>query len=142
MIFCKQLINKEEAIKYFYENEDELFFSVLHKCQGTKEEAIKDTLESFSEETILFGVYEDDVLGGFFGKNGNELNGFHVLKEYRNKDFLNGFWWIVKKLFKDSIETALWEGNSVAVKHLVKNGFEVKGTINYNNKNYKILSWQ
>jgi hypothetical protein len=144
-ISCKQLYNKGDIIGYFYNECDEYFFTHIHKCSGTREQCIADTCASIEDSSELYGVYEDYKLVAFFSKyedeRGQSLNGFHVLKEYRNREFLEEFWQIVKSKFDQTIYTGIYVRNEPAIKTLLKAGFELHASIIHENKVFLIFKF-
>jgi hypothetical protein len=125
----------ENIVTSLYEKEGEDFFTVCHKRNGTPKECIDDTLNSFSKDAKIFGFFigEENSIAAYFGVasfGGKEvLEGFHVAKEYRTKEFMELFWKLVHQMFKGPIHIGVLDANWPARKHLVRNGFEEKGTM-------------
>lgn len=136
---------KDQLIKYFYERESEQWHSLIHKNAGTLEENIQDTCNSIDEGSQIYVVHDKEKLVAFFSRfilNGEEaLNGFHILKEYRNREFLIEFWGLVKSKFERSIYTGIYCKNEPAIKTLVKAGFVMNKLVLHDNKIFLILKF-
>ncbi len=145
MTYCKRIEDKYEAIKYFYDRESHEWHQYIHKRGGSVGENIRDTYDSIENNSEVYGVYEDEKLVAYFAKyeeNGNlSLNGFHVLKEYRDRQFLTQFWNIVKSKFERSIYTGIWERNEPALRTLRKAGFRDHAVVMHENKLFIILKY-
>lgn len=145
MIYCKRINDKYGVVKYFYEQEPGDWHRFIHKRGGSVEENIRDTCDSIENSSEIYAVYESEKLVGYFAKydeNGNlSLNGFHVLKEYRNREFLTRFWEMVKSKFEGTIYTGIWERNEPAIRTLLKAGFMVHRTVVHENKVFLILKY-
>lgn len=142
-ITCFKVENKRAVIEYFYEMESEKWHRNIHKNKGTKEENVTDTLDSISEKTELYLVKSGNKKAAFFGyyeeENGKALVGFHVGKEFRNKDFLIDFWEEIKSIFKTDFSVGIYEANKRAMNHLLFQGFKIVNTITVGDKKFNIL---
>jgi hypothetical protein len=124
--------NKRAVVEFFYEKENADFHLNTHKNGGTVQENVNSTVGTISENSEMYEVDCNGELAAFFVKyedvNGFALEGFHVGKEFRTSDFLHEFWKVVKVKMQHSFYTGIYERNDVALKHLVKQGFELVGT--------------
>lgn len=137
--------NKQDLVYHFYKDESVKWHSGVHKNGGTKEENLKDTCNSIEDGSIIYTVYDVEKLVAFFVKyetDGKQvLNGFHVLKEYRNKEFLTEFWDIVKLHMQGTIYTGIYCKNEPAIKSLMKAGFVMNNLVLHGNKVFLILKF-
>lgn len=142
-IFCEQTADKAAIISYFYNREEDAFFHRYHKCGGTREECIQDTCESISEESKIFLVFCNTEIAGFFVKNESTewviLEGFHVLKEFRSRDFLTRFWMIVDEAMSCAYVTAIFKNNFPAIGTLLQAGFTIASEFFNEGKQFVIL---
>lgn len=135
---------KEKIVAYFYVGESEMWHKWVHKRAGTVEQNIKDTLDSISESSEMYVVKCGDEVAGFFVKHTellNYLEGFHILRKYRTKEFLLEFWRIVKQEFGSSFETGLCSKNKPAIDHLVRQGFVIKGKKYFDGYTFIVLKF-
>lgn len=136
-ITCFEAQNKRQIVEYFYEREDEsLWHRMVHKNGGSAVENINSTLDSISEESVMYEVDVEGELAAFFVKYEDKygalaLEGFHVGKEFRTQEFLGSFW----KIIREKMISAFWVGicdkNRAAIDHLLKQGFKI-----YSNKKH------
>ena len=142
---CKTVNDKGDIVNFFYEREPQSFFENIHKRKGTCQECIQDTCDSIEEGSEIYSVFKDEILAAFFVKfetDGKQaLNGFHVLKEYRTREFLTEFWQIVKSKFDKSIYTGIYCKNEPALKCLLKAGFMINNLVLHDNKVFVILKY-
>lgn len=145
-MYCFEVYDKNEIVRYFYEQEGDRFHKLIHKFGGTVEENIKDTLDSISESSVMYVVNVDGKLVAYFVWHKTEsgelvMEGFHVLKEFRNRSFLTEFWQIVKDKFRHSFITGICSRNEPAIKSLMKAGLQpINITINEGHV-FVILKW-
>lgn len=143
-IYCFQTKYKEKIISYFYEKEDEFWHKNIHKNGGTKEENIKNTLSDIDDNVEFYVVLDKGRFAAFFGKFEQDgyklLQGFHVGKEYRNKDFMQVYWRCIKMAFRNVINCGICDKNIYAINHLLKQGFEIKGKTKSDGLNILILT--
>lgn len=146
-IYCSRIYTPVRGVvSYFYRYEPGHFFEHIHKRGGGYEDCVADSIKSIEPESQLYGIYDGEKLVAFFSKyenkNGQSLNGFHVLSEYRNREFLTEFWQIVKSKFEKPIHTGIYVKNEPAIKCLLKAGFELHNSIIHDNKVFLILKFQ
>lgn len=127
-ITCSEHRNgRREIVRECYLEQPTEWHKFTHKRGGTVEENIQDTLDSMDEASKMYIVTVGKELAAFFvryeGKSGMALEGFHVKKEYRSKEFLSEFWKIVRGCFGGVFYVGIWEGNKPAIEHLPKAGF-------------------
>lgn len=135
---------KWRIVEEFYLREGEMWHKLIHKCGGTIEENIKDTLASISDASKMYVVNVDGKLAAYFvwhktPKDELVLEGFHVMAEYRNREFLTEFWEIVKDKFNGPILTGIYCKNEPALRSLLKAGFRVINMIEEDNSVFIIL---
>ncbi len=121
--------SKEEIVKYFYEQEDVHYFLHVHEREGTKEECIADSLQTISERTVFFNVYDGVRLVATFGRYEDPfgelgLEMFHVVRPYRNSLFLGLFSEIIKAQFEKTFYVGAYQQNEGSIRFLQKAGFE------------------
>jgi len=110
------------------------------------EENIKDTLDSISDSSVMYVVNVNGKLAAYFVWHKTEagelvLEGFHVLKEFRSREFLTEFWQMVKDKFGGSFITGICSRNEPAIKSLMKAGLQaINVTINEGHV-FIILKW-
>ena len=143
-ITCFQTNFREKIVTYFYTQEDEDWHRNVHKKGGTKKENIENTLSDIDNNVDFYVVLDGAKFAGFFGKFEQDeykiLQGFHVGKEYRNKDFLAIFLRLVKMAIKGDIHCGICDKNKAAISHLEKQGFERVNEVCENEINYVILT--
>ncbi len=128
-ITCRETQECERIVKWMYAHESENWHREVHKRGGTMQENVFSTLESMSAESRMFEVLFDGELAAFFVCYENEegkrfLEGFHVAKRFRQADFLQIFWQLVRERMGGEFFTGIYCKNQEAIKHLVKQGFE------------------
>src|ERR1700760_3761315 len=128
--YCYDVAQKRGIVQYFYEKEPFVtWHQQIHKRRGTVEENVNDTLDSISDSSVMYVVNVGGKLGAYFVWHSTPdgelvLEGFHVLAEFRNSDFLTNFWEIVKSKFDGSFKTGIYCKNEPAIKSLLKAGFD------------------
>lgn len=142
-IICNKVENKRAVIELFYLEESDEWHEKIHKNSGTVQENIDSTLATISEESEMYEVDCNGELAAFFVRYedniGLALEGFHVGKGYRNKEFFSAFWKIVKEKMGGTFYAGIYEKNKSAWSHLLKQGFEVVSTIEDKLENILIL---
>lgn len=143
-IYCFEVASKYSIVEWFYEVEDDNFHKNIHKFAGTVEENIKDTLDSISDSSVMYVVNVDGKLAAYFVYHKTlmdelVLEGFHILKEFRNRPFLTEFWQIVKHKFNGAFKTGIYCRNEPALKSLIKAGFEFDRMLEFDKKLFIIL---
>lgn len=141
-IYCFETQNRRELIKKFYERESGEWHEEVHENGGSLEENIEDTLKSIEPESVMYEVLVEHESAAWFSKYVDEfgniaLVGFHVMPEFRTKDFLIGFWKKVKEVMGNVFWVGVFDRNETAVKHLAKQGFELYKVDNH--RDQKIL---
>lgn len=120
--------NYRKTIEHFYNDENEFWHKLVHKRGGTIDENIKSTLDTISPKSKMYEVLENGELAAFFVTHHGEiqgLEGFHIAKKYREKDFITRFWDEIKSHFKGDIAMGLMAKNQSAIKHVIRQGFEI-----------------
>lgn len=145
-ITCSVAPNKREVVEYFYLKENDYWHENIHKRGGAPKENIDDTLGSISENSIMFLVEVGNEKAGFFvryenGITGLCLEGFHVGKEFRKKEFFFHFWKLVSSVFEYTFFTGIYCKNYLAINHLIKNGFIIDNKIVHEGKEYIIFKY-
>lgn len=127
MIICSLVENKRAVVEHFYKKESPYFHSLTHKRGGTIEQNIRSTVDTISEYSEMFEVDMNGELAAFFVRYEDEnaiiLEGFHIGKEFRTKDFIPKFWEVVQKKMGSIFYTGIYERNGEAINHLIKQGF-------------------
>src|SRR6266496_4751027 len=145
-IFSFDVSDKRGIVSYFYEQQNDNFHKRIHKVGGGVEENIKDTLNSISDSSVMYVVNVNGKMAAYFVWHETDnkelvMEGFHVLKEFRNRPFLTEFWQIVKDKFGGSFITGICSRNEPAIKSLMKAGFQpINVTINEGHV-FIILKW-
>lgn len=133
----------KDTVEEFYAGEGEQFFSNYHKVGGTKDECVAGTVKSISGNAEMFVVKAGEERAAFFvrTKYGGKLfmEGFHIKKEFRTKEFILKFWKLVKKKFNKVFYIGIYIGNIPANNHLVKNGFKFEQVLVSEGKKFIIL---
>lgn len=131
-IICFEVHNREEIVRFFYEQESDVWQRETHKRGGTLEENIKSTLDTVIPDK-MFVVCSEGEVAGFFttfsNEQGQALDAFHIGKKFRSKDFIPQFWSKVKKQFNGDFATGIYEKNEAAINHLLKQGFIIQNKI-------------
>lgn len=134
-IYCHETTKFEEIVRYFYERESLDWNRGIHKRAGTVEENIQDMVTTISPDSIMYEVRAGGELAAFFVKAISEgqyvLEGFHVAIEFRKGWFLNWFWNKIDEVMGGSYLIGLCERNTVAIQHLLKQGFMCLGEKHY-----------
>lgn len=139
-IYCFKAVNKRGIIEKFYNEESETWHREVHKNRGGVRENIESTLESISPESVMYEVVSGVELAAFFVVySGQVLEGFHIRKKFRNADFLSSFWKAVRGRFSDGVLTGICSTNEAAIKHLIKQGFDVIDKVTEKNQLFFIL---
>jgi len=143
-IYCFEVDDKRAIVQYFYEREDDNFHKLIHKFAGTVEENIKDTLNSISDTSVMYVINVEGELAAYFVYHKTlmdelVLEGFHVLKEFRNRSFLTEFWQVVRHKFNGPFKTGIYCRNEPALKTLIKAGFEFDRMLEFDKKLFLIL---
>ena len=136
--------DKRKVVTEFYMAENNFWHKLVHKRGGTVEENIDNTLKSIYEEAEMIVVNAGKEKAAFFCKyvaNSAplELVGFHVKKEYRNKEFLTEFWSIVRMEFRGAFYTAICSINEAAIEHLKRIGGTIEKDVESNGKQFLIF---
>lgn len=135
--------DKKEIVSFFYNLEDEGWHKNIHKRGGTVDENIENTLSEISEDSTMFLIECDGEKAAFFVKYKDSfccvLTGFHVIKKYRLRWFMDKYWHLLKEEFKDDIYCGLYYKNGMAINHLIKQGFFILKEALIDNKKYIIL---
>lgn len=135
--------DKRKTVKHFYADESDHWHVTVHKRGGTIDENIEDTLKTINPSSVMYEVWDNDELAAFFvvykGPVVQGLEGFHIAKKYRNKDFFNAFWKEVKGHFKGEITMGLCSRNTEAMTHVLRQGFEVTNSNVIDGKIYVLL---
>lgn len=145
MVYKEPKENWREVISGFYSLEENEFFYRHHKCGGEMGECVDDMMATISDNAELFSVYVGMGLGsvGFFVKTEYEgqyvLEGFHIKKGCRVSVVIQKFWAAVKKTFAHPFFIGIYEGNTPALKHLLRNGFEELGDTESEGKRFILL---
>lgn len=149
LTFCRKAVEtKEQLVRYFYDREPESYFRYIHERGGTREECIRDTLQTISPKTVFYNVYDEEQLVATFGKYHDELMDeyglemFHVLREYRVKAFLSIFSDIIKDHFHKTFYAGAYEQNNGAVRFLVKAGFQKINEMEQKDKKVLIFKFE
>jgi len=134
MTICNKVENRKAVVEHFYLQEDVLWHQEVHKNKGSIQENIESTLKTISEYSEMYEVDENGELAAFFVRAEKEnivvLEGFHVGKEFRNKEFFSTFWKLVKSKLGGCFYTGIYEQNKSALEHLLKQGFKIVNTTN------------
>lgn len=147
MIFCFEVTDFKSIVTHFYEKgANTTFHKCIHKRGGTVEENIEDTLSSISPTSKMYLVNVDGKMAAYFVWHETEqgelvMEGFHVMPEYRSREFLTKFWNIVKEKFEKSFRTGICSKNEPAIKSLFKAGFEPINVVQHDNHIYVILKF-
>lgn len=128
-ISCYKTTEKEPIVLYFYKEEPEQWHRLVHKRGGTIVQNVKDTLDSISDISQMYVVKVGQETAAFFvkwEKNGElYLEGFHIKKDFRSREFVQQFWEMVKEIFKYEFTTGICTKNEPAIRHLLRQGFVV-----------------
>lgn len=130
IITCAIALNKRDILSRFYVEEDDKWHREVHENGGTAQENVEDSLRTISAEAVMYQVLVDGVIAGCFVKCYNDagndvLECFHVASEFRTKEFLIGFWKVVKNTFGDDFWLGLYEHNKEAIAHCERQGFQL-----------------
>jgi len=147
MILNKVLEQDRELVIRAIYCEDLEFLKRYHQSAGQGlDVAVKDTLQNISPEADFFRVETTEgALVGFFGLDGpveeNKyvLQGFHVRIQFRVTEYLAAFWELVRQTIDNEFYTSVSQNNVKAAVHLLKNGFTIVGSPEYEGKNYYIF---
>ena len=136
MISLRKCDDVESLVDFFYSKETLDWHKNIHKNKGDLSGNVRATVDSMADCEVWV-VELNDKFAAFFGIYkgilGECLVGFHVLKEFRNGNFLDFFWGKVKSMFSADFYTGIYEHNLPAIKHLIKQGFEL---VNKTEDNY------
>lgn len=142
-ISCYKTDEKEAIVLYFYERQDEQWHRNIHKRGGTLIQNVKDTLDSISDISKMYVIKVGKETAAFFVKwekvGELYLEGFHIKKEFRNREFLELFWEVVKKEFGGSFTTGICIKNQPAIKHLLRQGFIITDQKFFDGNTYLVL---
>ena len=128
VITCSKTKDYEQAIRELYKSESDSWHKTVHKNEADSESNLKSTLDTFDNNYDVYLINENEKNAAFFAIYRGELSildGFHVAKENRNKEFLDLFWSIIKGKFENKIYTTLFKKNEQAIQHLLRQGFSV-----------------
>lgn len=144
MISLFEVKDKYVIINWFYTQESQEWHKNIHKRSGTEQENIRDTLDTISDGSVMYGVQEGNQLAAFFVKYEDEkgrlaLEGFHVAKKFRTSMFLIKFWALVKETFGKEFVTGISHNNEPALNHLRLQGFEIQNGIEVDDHIFYIL---
>jgi len=115
----KIAFNEDEAIVDLYDpnvnvsSVEDVSLSVFNKISGIKH------LCDYK------GVYEKDVLIGYYIYSDMLLISFCLQKKHRTRCYLRGFFKLIKKDLGNKFLCRLWSKNKRAIKWLIKNRMEV-----------------
>lgn len=142
-ISCSETSRKREVVTFFYKKEDQLFHSI-HKRNGTVEENIQDSLDSISEDSVMYEVKVENEPAAFFVKYKDKygrlaLEGFHIGKEFRKGWFIEYFWKLVREKMEQSFLVGIYEKNERAINHLLKQSFKIVNRTEHDNKLFFIF---
>jgi hypothetical protein len=146
-IYCFETLDKRSIVTHFYKfGADDQFHRYIHKRAGTVYENIEDTLSSISSTSKMYLVNVEGRMAAYFVWHRTEkgelvMEGFHVMPEYRNREFLTKFWDIVKEKFEKSFRIGICSKNEVAIKSLFKAGFEPINVVESGNNIFVILKY-
>lgn len=143
-VTCQIEEDKKWAVSYFYYKERAGWHRAVHKRGGNVYENIDDTLKSISSSSVMYLVKVSNDPAGFFVKYENTegmvaLEGFHVIKNYRTVEFLPLFWKLLKRELGKEFVVGIYEKNTRAINHLLKQGFRLQNKIEEQNKIFYIL---
>lgn len=134
------------TIRYFYEKEDMDWHQMVHKRGGSIEENIEESVDTITLESLMLECRVEGVLAAFFVvylQGASVLEGFHVAKEFRTRKFFKEFWPLVISCFEGrSFTTGFCDSNPAAIEHLVKQGFEIEKTVEWEGKKYVVLEFK
>lgn len=136
--------NYRKTVEHFYNDENEFWHKLVHKHGGTVEENVQSTLETISSISKMYEVWENGELAAFFVTHHGQIEGmegFHIAKKYRQKDFIKRFWGEIKSRFNGEIVMGLATKNMAAVKHVIMQGFEIVDSDVNSGKLYVLLKY-
>lgn len=139
-IYCYRSNEIRKAVTLLYSQEIDVWHRRVHRNKGDRESNIETTLKAI-EADECYVVECDNEVAAFFTIFPSEvavLNGFHVSKKYRSKQFFAIYWQIIKGFFKDEIYCSLSTSNKAAIDHLKKQGFTEFKTITENETDFII----
>lgn len=113
------------CVREVFERDEKLIDEYHIKAGSGLEECVRDTVERLhgcNELEFYLLEDEDGYFVGYFGKEGNVLTTFGIVKEYRNKEVSDGFWKVVKENMGGEIICGLYNRNTRAIEWLKKNG--------------------
>lgn len=144
MISCFEAKDKYLIVNWFYKQESEEWHRSIHKRAGTEQENVWDTINTISENSIMYCMQEGNELAAFFVKfedeNGNLcLEGFHIAKKFRMVSFITEFWKLVKEKFRKDFVTGIYSNNEPALRHLKLQGFEINNIVKNKDTDLVIL---
>lgn len=130
-------------VDYLYRLESDGFFSQCHKNGGSVDDCIEDTVATFSPNAQFYSVTIHGKPAGFFVKTKHEgqlvMEGFHIAKEHRTAGVFSAFWLAVRIVFGEPYYIGVYSGNTPAIEHLKRNGFEDLGSIEIQGKMFNLL---
>lgn len=143
MITIKKISKAQlpKLVEASYLGDDELIEKYHHLSPiglPTKEMAIMATLQRIHEasqevDLSYYKVIFEKKPIGYFVTFDNCLYSFCIAKRYRNREVLQRWFSNVKKVLGTPFQCVLYTHNTRAIKHLVKQGMEVKNIDEKNN---------
>lgn len=138
MIIYNLASDWKAVIEHFYRQEDEQWHTGVHENGGTADENIIDSLSSISSDAVMYQVFCNNELAAAFTKvivaDGLVMEFFHVAKKFRTREFFIEFWDVVNNVFGCQFYAGLFSQNVAAIKHLIKNGFDINSETVYKDK--------
>lgn len=130
-------------IQWFYVQEANEWHRMVHKNAGVVWDNVEDSFSEMTERSLFYKVSVGRRLAAFFvtfeedGKAA--LEGFHIKKEFRTKEFIPSFWAAVKGKIGKSFSTSIFHKNKAAIDHLKRQGFTEVKTYEHDNKLFHLL---
>jgi hypothetical protein len=143
-ITCFEAKDKRQIVWSFYENENLEWHKITHKRCGTVKENVQDTLDSISENSVMYQVMAGGKLAAFFVRYEDEngqlaMEGFHIDKRFRKGWFFIEFWDLVRRMFGREFFIGICQSNEQAISHLLAQGFLIVNKKVHDNKTFFIL---
>ena len=135
MVTCKKISKAElpKLIELSYIGDVDLIEKYHHmnmKGRATFEMAIISTLNNIHDVSKEFDLRYHKVIFdkkpiGYFVTFDGFLHSFAIAKKYRKKDILIGWFDCVKKILGNKFYSMLYDHNTRAINHLVKQGMKI-----------------
>jgi len=135
MVTCKKISKAElpKLIELSYIGDVDLIEKYHHmnmKGKATFEMAIISTLNNIHDVSKEFDLRYHKVIFdkkpiGYFVTFDGFLHSFAIVKKYRKKDILIGWFNCVKKILGNKFYSMLYDHNTRAINHLVKQGMKI-----------------